>query len=113
MSISTDYHHDMSAVHEYMRLNVEPSDVLLASVYGLYAQWRSEPAFRDIYRFGTQTSADVVLSLIEKNESGWIVIDSIRVNAAAFPVFETLSKDGRAEYVGLFGDEHIWHWKVK
>ena len=111
MSISTDYHHDMSAVHEYMLANTGGDDVLIASIYGLYAQWTGAPLFRDIHRFGTQTPAEDVLSIIAGNESGWIVIDSIRAQDAAFPVFETLSEDGRVEYVGLFGDEHVWRWR--
>jgi len=50
-------------------------------------------------------------SLIDQNASGWIVIDTIRVDAAAFSLREAFSKDDKIEYVGQYGDEHVWHWK--
>jgi len=111
MSISKDYHHDMGTVNEFMLANVQDGDVLIASVYGLYAEWKGAPKFRDIFRFTTQTPDEDFLSLIDQNNSGWIVIDTIRVEDAAFPVFDALAKDSRVEYVGLFGDEHVWRWQ--
>jgi len=111
MSISTDYHHDMGAVHEFMLANVQDGEVLIASVYGLYTEWVGAPVFRDVYRFSTLTTEAEMLSLIDHGDSGWIVVDTIRIEAAAFPVFDTLSKDGRVEYVGEFGDEFVWRWK--
>ena len=51
MPISEDYLHDMSKIQEFMLGHVQPNDVLISTVYGLYASWEEEPKFQAQYRY--------------------------------------------------------------
>jgi len=51
-----------------------------------------------------------VFALVDQNPSGWIVIDQIRLDQADMTVKDYSGKD-QIEYMGLFGDEYVWHWQ--
>lgn len=110
MPISEDYYHDMSLVQGYMLHHMEGSDVLISTVYGLYTSWEGEPVFRALYRITSQTPSQDVFAIVDQNPSGWIVIDRIRLDQAGMTVKDYSGKD-QIEYIGLFGDEHVWHWQ--
>jgi hypothetical protein len=110
MPISEDYYHDMSLVQGYMLQHTEGSDVLISTVYGLYTSWEGEPVFRALYRITSQTPSQDVFAIVDQNPSGWIVIDRIRLDQAGMTVKDYSGKD-QIEYIGLFGDEHVWHWQ--
>ena len=110
MPISEDYYHDMTLVQAYMLKHVEGGDVLISTVYGLYTSWEGQPNFQTIYRITSQTPKQDVLAIVDQNPSGWIVIDQIRLDQASLTVKDYSGKD-QLEYVGLFGDENVWHWQ--
>jgi len=110
MPISEDYYHNMSLVQDYMLQHTEDGDVLISTVYGLYATWEGEPGFRAIYRITSQTPRQDVFSMVDQNPAGWIIIDQIRLDQASMTVKDYSGKD-QIEYIGLFGDEYVWHWQ--
>jgi len=110
MPISEDYYHNMSLVQDYMLHHTEDGDVLISTVYGLYTTWEGEPGFHAIYRITSQTPRQDVFAIVDQNPAGWIVIDQIRLDQASMTVKDYAGKD-QIEYVGLFGDEYVWHWQ--
>jgi hypothetical protein len=110
MPISEDYMHDMTQVHDFMRGKATPDDALIATVYGLYATWEHEPAFDAQYRINSRTTEAELEALIGKHLSGWIVIDEIRLDLSPLSVRE-ITDMPQIEYIGVFGDEHVWRWK--
>ena len=110
MPISEDYYHNMTLVQNYMLHHTDYGDVLISTVYGLYATWEGEPGFRAIHRITSQTPRQDVFAIVDQNPSGWIVIDQIRLDQASMTVKDYSGKD-QIEYVGLFGDEYVWHWQ--
>jgi hypothetical protein len=109
MPISEDYMHDLSTVQAYMLGKVGPQDVLIATVYGLYATWEGEPTFREQYRITSHTTREEVGSIVAQHESGWIVVDSIRLDLSPFST-RNFADIPQIEYIGVFGDEHVWRW---
>jgi hypothetical protein len=108
--ISQDYLHDLTQVHAFMQTHVQPHDVLISTVYGLYSSWREQPKFEVQYRITTQTPPQEVFSIVAGHESGWIVIDQIRLGLSSLSPRD-LASTGDVNYVGLFGDEYVWHWQ--
>ena len=108
--ISEDYLHDMTLVQAFMLEHVEQGDVLISTVYGLYASWREEPRFAAQYRINTQTPLDEISTMIAESPSGWIVIDRIRLDMST-PGAREFAGIADVQYVGLFGDESVWHWQ--
>ncbi len=109
-AISEDYLHDMSAVQAYLLAHVQPQDVLVSTVYGLYNSWVESPRFQGNYRITTQTPRDQVLALIDQHQSGWIVIDQIRLDMSTLGP-HAFAENADVEYIGLFGDQNVWHWQ--
>ena len=109
MPISEDYLHDFSAVQAYMLNHVEQGDALIATVYGLYATWEDQPMFGQQYRITSATTREEIGSMMAQHASGWIVIDSIRLDISPLSVRE-LANTPQMEYIGIFGDEHVWRW---
>jgi hypothetical protein len=110
MPISEDYYHDMSLVQAFMLDHAEKSDVLISTIYGLYATWVGEPKFQMNYRITSQTPKSDVFSIVDQNQSGWIVIDRIRLDQASLTVRDFSGRD-QIQYMGLFGDQYVWHWQ--
>ena len=110
MPISEDYLHDMSEVQEYLVNHVRNDDVLISTVYGLYATWEAKPTFSASYRITSQTPKEEIVGIVGRHASGWIVMDQIRVDISPLSVRE-ITNVGKIEYIGLFGDEHVWRWK--
>jgi hypothetical protein len=110
MPISEDYMHDMSQVQAYVVGRVQPQDVLIATVYGLYATWEGEPEFSEQYRISSQTSREEISAIVEKHASGWIVVDAIRLDLSPLSIADFTGMS-QMEYIGVFGDEHVWRWK--
>jgi hypothetical protein len=108
--ISEDYLHDMTKVHEFMIGHVQPQDVLISTVYGLYSSWTETPAFEERYRITTETPHQKILALIDQHPSGWIAIDQIRLQM--FPQGERgFAGNPDVKFVGQFGDEYVWRWQ--
>jgi hypothetical protein len=110
MPISEDYFHDMSAVDAFMHGHAKADDVLISTVYGLYTSWKGEPGFQAIYRINTKTPKEFVFSIVDQHQSGWIVIDQIRLDLGSI-TFKELSTTEGIEYMGSFGDEYVWRWQ--
>jgi hypothetical protein len=108
--ISEDYLHDLTQVQAYMLDHAGPNDVLISTVYGFYSSWKGDPAFEAKYRVTTQTPREDILALIQQHESGWVVIDQIRLAMFALGPRE-FSGVPDLQYVGSFGDEYVWHWQ--
>ncbi|MGE5073468.1 MAG: hypothetical protein ACM3MF_08580 [Anaerolineae bacterium] len=108
--ISEDYLHDMTAVQEFMLAHVQPGDALISTVYGLYSAWQEEPHFAASSRITTETAPGEVLALIDQHESGWIVIDEIRLGMSTLGR-HAFAGNPDVEYIGLFGDQNVWHWQ--
>ncbi len=108
--ISEDYLHDMSQVHAFMLGHAQPHDVLISTVYGLYSSWKEAPAFVARYRITTETPREQIFGLIDQHASGWIVIDQIRLDMSTLGPQE-FAGNPDVEYIGLFGDESVWHWQ--
>ncbi len=108
--ISEDYLHDMSQVHAFMLGHAQPHDVLISTVYGLYSSWQEAPEFRERYRITTDTPRDQIFGLVADNQSGWIVIDQIRLAMSTLGPNE-FAGNPDVEYIGLFGDQSVWHWQ--
>jgi len=110
MPISEDYMHDMTQVHEFLLARAGPEDALIATVYGLYATWEREPAFVENYRVNSKTTKAEIEAIIQQHPSGWIVIDNIRLDLSPLSV-RNITDIPQIEYIGLFGDEHVWRWE--
>jgi hypothetical protein len=110
MPISEDYLHDMSKVQALMLERARTEDVLISTVYGLYASWKDVPDFRSQYRITSATPLDEILKIVDENPSGWIVMDKIRLDLSAVSSRD-LSRARQIEYIGMFGDEYVWHWR--
>jgi hypothetical protein len=108
--ISEDYLHNMSQVHAYMLVHVQPQEVLISTVYGLYSAWKEAPRFAAQYRITTETPSGQISALIDQHEAGWIVIDKIRLSMSTLGPRE-FAGNPDVEYIGLFGDEYVWHWR--
>ncbi len=108
--ISEDYLHDMSEVQAYMLGHVQAQDVLISTVYGLYASWVEQPRFESQYRITTETPHEQILALMAQHQSGWLVIDQIRLAMSGLSPRE-FAGNPDVEYIGLFGDENVWHWQ--
>jgi hypothetical protein len=108
--ISQDYLHDLTQVHAFMIAHVQPHDVLISTVYGLYSSWQEQPKFDAQYRITTQTPPQEIFSLVAEHESGWIVIDQIRLGLSSLSPRD-FAGNRDIEYLGLFGDEYVWHWQ--
>ncbi len=108
--ISEDYLHDLSAVQAYLVGRVQPSDVLISTVYTLYNSWVEKPHFAATYRITTETPREEILSLMDQHASGWIVIDQIRLNMSTLGP-RAFAGNPDVEYIGLFGDQNVWHWQ--
>ncbi len=109
MPISEDYLHDMSAVQAYMVNHVAEGDALISTVYGLYATWEGTPRFGEQYRINSGTTAEEIAALVRKHDAGWIVIDTIRLEASEITK-RSLTDMPQMEYIGSFGDESVWRW---
>ena len=109
-AISEDYLHDMSKVHAYLLTHVQPNDVLISTVYGLYNSWVEAPRFQANYRITTQTPVEQILGMIDQHETGWIVIDQIRLDMSPLGP-RAFAANPDVEYIGLFGDQNVWHWQ--
>jgi hypothetical protein len=109
MPISEDYLHDMSAVQAYLLSHVQAGDALVSTVYGLYATWEGEPAFGQQLRINSGTTRDEIAAFVQEQASGWIVIDSIRLDMSTLTE-RSLTTLPQMEYIGNFGDEHVWRW---
>ncbi len=110
MPISEDYLHDVSLVQAFMLKNAQPSDVLISTVYGLYATWQEQPVFQTQFRITTQTPEAYIISTVDQYPSGWIVIDQIRLGLSSMTTRQ-ISEIDQVQYVGEFGDEYVWHWE--
>ena len=108
--ISQDYLHDFSQVHEFMLAHVQPHDVLISTVYGLYSTWQEAPRFELRYRITSQTPRQDVFSIIDQHESGWIVVDQIRLELSSLGPRD-FADSSDIKYIGLFGDQYVWHWQ--
>lgn len=108
--ISEDYLHDMSQVQAFMLGHVQPDDALISTVYGLYSSWQEAPRFVANDRITTETPRDQIFSLIGQHSSGWIVIDQIRLSMSTLGPRE-FAGNPDVEYIGLFGDQNVWHWQ--
>lgn len=110
MPISKDYHYQMGDLQTFMLANVRDGDVLICTVYDLYATWMGKPQFQAIHRFGAETSKEEVFSFVNQHDSGWIVIDKIILKMMKYSPFETFSETNGIRYVGLFEDQYVWRW---
>jgi len=110
MPISEDYMHDMSNVQAYMLGHAGEEDALIATVYGLYATWEGEPQFEAVYRITSQSTKTEIESIVDQHESGWIVVDSIRLDLSTLSI-KDFTDISQMEYIGIFGDEYVWRWK--
>lgn len=114
MPITGDYHNDLTDLHAFMLANVRNGDVLISSrIYSRYVEWMNEPDFQKVYDFQVQTTENDVLSIVDQNDSGWIIIDNARIERAVFSPDEAFRGNDRIEYIGLFDDENVWRWGVK
>ena len=70
--ISQDYLHDLTEVHAFMSAHVQPRDVLISTVYGLYSSWQEQPKFEAQYRITTQNSpgGDILARRRTRNRDG-------------------------------------------
>jgi hypothetical protein len=110
MPISEDYMHDLSQVQSFMLSHVQQNDVLISTVYGLYATWEERPRFDAQYRITSQTPIEDIFSIVDQNSSGWIVVDKIRLDLSSLSPRDLTGKH-QIEYIGLFGDEYVWRWQ--
>ncbi len=109
MPISEDYMHDMTQVQAYMLSNIQPGDVLVSTVYGQYTLWEGTPVFAGQLHITSQTPVPDILAYAAKYPSGWIVVDDIRYKLASLSVRDLAGHED-IQYVGEFGDEHVWRW---
>jgi hypothetical protein len=110
MPISEDYLHDMTMIQEFMLGHAQPNDVLISTVYGLYASWEEAPTFRAQYRITSATPREDIVQLVDDNASGWIVVDRIRLDLSPNAARDFSGVD-QIEYIGIFGDEYVWRWR--
>jgi hypothetical protein len=109
MPISEDYLHDLTQVQHFMLNRAQPNDVLVSTVYGLYATWEGTPQFQDLFRITSRTAAQEIFAIVDQYPSGWIVIDKIRLDLSSLSPRDFAAR-GQIEYIGILGDEYVWRW---
>ena len=114
MPITTEYHYNVKPVHEYILAHASEDDILIYTIYGSYVQWVGEPEFAGTYYYAykREDKREFILSLVDKNPSGWIVIDKWKgVSNSRLLPFKTFSTGAKeVVYLGEFIDEHVWRW---
>ena len=133
MPVTTEYHYNLGPAQTFLRDKVQAQDVLISSMYAGYVRWKGVPSFRKIYSYGFTLFAlqykwifpyeaaetlsvkprDYVLSIVEENNSGWIVLDSINYASTLskpLPLKSTVVNNKAIDYRGYFGGEYIWQW---
>ncbi len=114
MPITGQYHSELGQLHQYLLVNSQKEDVLISTdIYSWYVDWVGEPRFSEKYIVGVDTKIEDVFSLVTQHASGWIVLDKVWINQFAFLPLENFPKNNAIKYIGLFGDEYLWHWKNK
>jgi hypothetical protein len=114
MPITGHYHPELGQLHQFLLANSQKEDVLISTnTYSWYVDWMGQPGFAEKYFVGIDTPLKDILDLIARNHSGWIVLDRVWIDQFAFSPLESFPKNETIEYIGLFGDEYLWHWKTK
>jgi len=110
--IAQDYFSDPRSVQNYLVANAENGDALIsATPYLRQNIWAGTPEFSATHFLSIYATEDDTIALTHQYKSGWIIIDLTRVESLPYSPFDAFLKDGRIVYIGLFGDEHVWHWK--
>ncbi|GAB4415274.1 MAG: hypothetical protein Kow002_00240 [Anaerolineales bacterium] len=104
------YYHNVGAVHKYLLENVTTQDILIGGVYNSYVSWIQSPEFRAKYDASSIEIKEQLFSIIDNNETGWIVMGQIDVGLLEYDLFSELDKKD-IKYIGLFGDQHLWRWQ--
>jgi hypothetical protein len=135
MPITTEYHYNLGPAQTFLLDKVQGQDVLISSMYAGYVRWKGVPRFRKIYSYGftlfslrykwifPYEAAETlqvnprgyVLSIVEGNNSGWVVLDSINYASTLskpLPLKTTVVNDKAIDYRGYFGGEYIWQWHM-
>jgi hypothetical protein len=112
---------------------VNDQDVLISSIYDGYVRWKDVPKFKNIFSYSfvdyslqyrwifpyeaakvvKDKPHEYILSIVEENNSGWIVLDSITYFSSAvkpLPPKTTVVNNKEIDYLGYFGGEYIWKW---
>ncbi len=112
--ITGHYHPQLGELHEFLLAASRKEDVLISTyIYSGYVTWTDEPAFSATYIVRLDTELEKFSSIIARHDSGWIVLDKIWIDRFIALPFESFPKNDALEYVGLFGDEHLWRWPKK
>jgi hypothetical protein len=114
MPITEHYHPELGQVQEYLLANAQAEDALITSnVYSSYVAWMGKPDFSAIHLILLKTGEEDVVSIINQYDSGWIVVDKIWLERIAFSPFESFLNLANVEYLGVFGDVHLWGWRAE
>ena len=87
-------------------------DLLISTYYASYAYFVGMPVFSKIYPYiYYEQTRDEINSIVEQNDSGWIVMDNTTgLYFSELPVETFDVNDKIVEYLGSFGDQMIWSW---
>lgn len=114
MPITLEYHDDVGPVHSFLLEHATRDDVLISTVYCSFAQWKEEPDFETMYCFNLSQNnpRDYIFSVVDQYDSGWIVIDKLRLNWLNALPLETISTGNKTiQYLGAFSDQYLYRWE--
>ncbi|HEX2697382.1 MAG TPA: glycosyltransferase family 39 protein [Anaerolineales bacterium] len=115
MPITEEIHYNVAPAYLFLLDKVKSEDVLIASVYDNYVSWKGIPKFHEIYsyNYNNDKPQDYVFSIIERYDSGWVVLDARNYSLSKtkpLPKNSVILAGKQVDYIGLFSDQYIWRW---
>lgn len=118
MPITEEIHYNVVPAYLFLLDKAESRDVLISTDYRSYVLWMGVPKFQETYSYSykIERPRDNVLSVVERYNSGWIVLDTRSYSISdprPLPKNSFIVGDKRIEYLGLFSDQYIWRWHIR
>ncbi len=113
--ITEEYHDNVTPAYMFLLDKINVDDVLISRAFQSYVVWKGVPVFKQMYFYNSLPGMprDKILSIVKKNKSGWIVLDVEITRPSDFLPHTTIEINNKnIEYIGIFGNQEIWHWSV-
>ncbi len=108
--ITEEYLYELAAAHRFLIDHVRPGDALVATMYTSYAEFLGRPSFSAVLKYRGEESIEDIFAFVRQYPSGWIVLDELR-KPKEIPLEDIMQEKISVDYLGKFGDVHIWRWE--
>jgi hypothetical protein len=109
--ITEERHYELAPAHSFLMEHVGQGDALVATMYASYAQFLGRPGFSAVRRYRGE-SIEEIFDFVRQYPSGWIVLDELR-KPKELPLEDITQDKISIQYLGKFGDVHIWRWEKR